>query len=80
MSFKTEHRKLQNGVLAKYTSFTSLEDMIQKSGFKLETQEDYDSIPEEEKNTFIASHSQFSSWQEMMETGSQEWIQRKLGL
>jgi hypothetical protein len=66
--------------LSKYTSFTSLEDMVQKSGFKVETQEDFESIPEKEWNTFIISHSQFSSWEEMMETGSQEWAQRKLGL
>ncbi|SRR6266516_2962879 len=66
--------------LTRYTDFMSFEDMAQKSGFKLETEEDLASIPQDKMDAFIATHTQFSSWEEMLFKGYEEWTQRELGL
>lgn len=65
--------------LAKYTQFDSLEGMFLASGFTVQTAEDFKRIPDDEWDSFIRSHTQFSDWREMLRAGSKEWAGRKLG-
>lgn len=60
--------------LTRYTNFTSVEDMIQQSGYKVETSEDFQRIPDSEWDDFIANNTQFSNWQEMLSLATQEWL------
>lgn len=65
--------------LTKYTEFASLEDMFQASGFAVKSQEDLEKIPEDKWDSFIVTHTRFSSWKNMLETAVTEWVARKLG-
>ena len=65
--------------LARHTEFASLEEMFLASGFTVETAEDFERIPDDEWDSFIRSHTQFSNWGEMLGAGSKEWAARKLG-
>lgn len=65
--------------LTKYTQFASLEDMFQASGFAVESQKDFEKIPDDEWDNFIKSRTRFSSWKEMLETAFEEWTDHKLG-
>ena len=65
--------------LTKNTQFDSLESMFQASGFLIESQEDFEKIPDDEWDSFIRSHSQFSNWGEMLGAASREWAGRRLG-
>jgi hypothetical protein len=64
--------------LSKHTSFSSLDDMFGKSGFTINSQEDFQNIQGEEWDKFISSNSNFKSWGEMFNTAGKEWISKQL--
>jgi hypothetical protein len=49
------------------------------SEFQLESNEDFDLIPEEELDEFVRSHTRFSNWREMLDKAGEEYVFRKLG-
>ena len=66
--------------LQRYTQFGSIDEMFAKSGFKVQTQDDFKAIPDDQWDTFISSHTQFKNWAEMKSKASAEWAKQKLGL
>lgn len=58
--------------ITKNTKFASLDDMFNSSGFVIESQEDFDKIPYDEWNNFIKNHTNFSSWEEILQTAYKE--------
>lgn len=71
---------LSPNFVAQHTRFADVDAMVQASGFKLETNDDLAAIPDAEMDAFIASVSDFATWQEMLEEGSKAWALRRLGL
>jgi hypothetical protein len=65
--------------MTKYTEFVTIEDMFGASEFQLESNEDFDLIPEEELDEFVRSHTRFSNWREMLDKAGEEYVFRKLG-
>ena len=66
--------------LTKYTEFGSLEEMGDASGHPLASHADVDTIPPGEWNTFVARHTQFSTWEQMLQIAAVEWAARQLEL
>lgn len=65
--------------LARFSDFESFADLVAKSGFTIESQEDFDRIPQDEWDTFIAQNTQFSSWQDMLQMAGMELLKGRLG-
>lgn len=70
---------LNPGFLAKHTRFLSADEMFEASGFKVETTEDFENIPDEEWNDFIERNTPFATWNDMLSAAAAEWAARKLG-
>lgn len=51
--------------LARCSKFSSIEEMFEASGFKIETTEDFKAIPDNEWEIFITENTIYSSWEEM---------------
>lgn len=66
------------GFMKRYSDFENIEELFDKSGFKVESEEDFEKIPDEEWDEFITGHTHFSNRQEMLNTATNEWIKRKL--
>ena len=66
--------------MRRHTNFETLDSMMSASGFKVETTEDFESIPDDKWNAFIAGATQFSDWQEMLNEAGKEWATKQLGL
>ena len=66
--------------MARFTDFTSFDDLLVKCGFKVDTVEDFVNIPDGEWNAYIASSTRFASWEEMQKKAFEEYAQRKLGI
>ena len=66
--------------ISKHTSFSSADEMFRASRFKIETQEDFTTIRDNDWDDYIRSVSSFDSWQSMLGAAGQEWAKRKLGL
>ena len=65
--------------MLKHTHFLSIEDMFEHGGFSVDSQEAFESIPQEQFDEFTATHTSFESWSEMLQTAAQEWAGRTLG-
>jgi hypothetical protein len=61
------------------TEFQSIVDMIEMSGFRVETADDFKAIPDDEWDAFVRSRTRFTSWEEMRATAGNEWMSRQLG-
>jgi len=62
------------------TSFTSFEELLTSGGYVVESQEDFEAIPEEQFDEHISAHTNFTSWEEMLSEASSEYISNKLDL
>ena len=69
--------------LRHHTRFQSLRDMQAKAeahDFRFATQEDIDNIPGPEWESFVRRHTDFRSFQEMLNSAGTEYAARELGL
>ena len=66
--------------MARHTEFSTLEELFEASGFTVETSEDFEAIPDEEWDAFIASVTEFPDWRTMQEKAAADWIARGIGL
>ena len=64
--------------LSEHTSFTSLEDMFDKSGFKVESADDFKAIPDQEWEDFIIGNTTFESWTEMQKAAAVTVISKRM--
>lgn len=62
------------------SSFDSLDDLIKGSGFPVESQADFEAIPDEEWHDFISKNTNFDSWQEMINSAGAIYARSKLDL
>lgn len=62
------------------TELPSIEAFMKESGFSIESDEDFSSIPEADWNDYIQERTRFSSWEEMKRVASEEWALRQLDL
>lgn len=66
--------------MQEYTDFSSIEQMFEASGFKVESQIDLEQLPEDEWNAFVANYTQFADWQEMRSAAAAAGMKGRLGL
>ncbi len=66
--------------MRKYTTFNSFNEMTKKSGFKLETEEDFERISDNELDLFIKNNSSFNSWEDMIQEAVNNHFAEQLGL
>ncbi len=66
--------------VSSHTKFANIEEMLEASGFKIESQDDFAAIPDKDKDKFIRSISAFSDWESMIGEAGSAWAVKKLGL
>ena len=66
--------------VSSHTKFANIEEMFEASGFKIESQDDFASIPDEDWDKFIRTISAFSDWESMLGEAGSAWAVKKLGL
>ncbi len=77
---KGSDKVLSSSFLSKYTYFSDLDEMIEASGFKVENQKDFETVPGDEWNEFIRSVSDFPSWESMIKEAGNEWMIKNLNI
>lgn len=65
--------------MRKNTRFSSVEEMFEKSGLEIESEED---IKKNEKawDEFIKTNTNYAGWEAMLKAATEEYIKKKLGL
>ena len=66
--------------MRKYTSFTSMGELLNAGGFKVESQEDFEAIPNAEFDRHIAANTKFKTWENMLDEATSQYVAKKLGL
>ena len=64
--------------MRRYTKVASFDGLLEASGLKVESQADFEAIPEVEWEKVIQSQTSFSSWRQMQEKAGEEYATRKL--
>lgn len=65
--------------MRKYTSFSSMDELLDVGGFKVESQEDFEAIPDAEFDKHIAASTRFNSWEDMLGEATSQYAAKKLG-
>lgn len=65
--------------IQKYTPYSSIDDLFRSGGFDAESQEAFEAIPESDLDNHISSTTKFKSWNDMLETATDQYISKTLG-
>lgn len=65
--------------MRKYTSFSTMDELLKAGGFHVESQKDFEAIPDAEFNKHIASTTKFKNWEEMLKEATSQYAVKKLG-
>lgn len=71
---------LTDTFVSKNTNHSSAQQLFDKSGFKIESAEDFSAIPDDEWDSYINGCSSFENWSEMLEAATGEYVSAKMGL
>ncbi|WP_324737985.1 hypothetical protein VOI46_09520 [Pseudoalteromonas sp. CuT4-3] len=69
---------MTNEFISRYSSYSSLDELVDASGFDVNTAEDFKAIPDDEWEAFIVGNTSFSSWKEMQHKSHEEFVHKKL--
>lgn len=64
--------------MVEHTRFSSFGEMLESGGFSVNSQEEFDAIPQDLLDRHVAASTDFDSWESMVESGAQEYFARKL--
>lgn len=64
--------------MRQYTSFDTIDDLFKIGGFDINSSDDLEAIPDDILDEHISKHTSFSSWEDMYDTASSEYVARKL--
>lgn len=71
---------LNESFVRKHTQYSSLSEMIEKSGFDVKSPEDFKAIPDDEWDKYIKSITSFADWKAMLGKATEIWAAKRLGL
>lgn len=60
------------------SQYSNLDELFNASGFKIESNEDFEAIPDEKWESFIQENTTYESWQEMQEAAGVEYARNML--
>lgn len=65
--------------MRKYTRSQTIDEFLQATGYKMESQADFDAIPETAMDSFVRARTRFKTWEEMLGKATEEYIARRMG-
>ena len=65
--------------LLQCSRFHSVNEMFEASGFKIESKEDFEAIPDAPWDEFIRTNTSFATWEAMQAEAGGAWVARQLG-
>lgn len=65
--------------MCEHTNFDSFDAFLTAGGFSVQTNEEFEAIPDSEMNSHVSSSTNFSDWEDMLSTAAAEYTASKLG-
>ena len=67
------------GFMRKHTKFSTFDELLDSSKFDVNSQEDFEAIPGDEFDMYIASVTDFEDWDSMLQSAGEDFLSGKLG-
>lgn len=64
--------------MRQHSHVPTFDALIKAGGFQVESSEDFAAIPDQEWEAVIRQHTDFGSWQEMLEKAGEEYAKQEL--
>ncbi|MFH5834586.1 hypothetical protein ACHAL6_00750 [Proteiniclasticum sp. C24MP] len=64
--------------MSRYTSFNSLEELLEYGGYHIESEEDFEAIPEDEFDKLISEKTKFQDWSTMLNAAVKNYSEEKI--
>jgi len=64
--------------MTKYTKFESINEMVNKSPFKVESEEDFKNIPDTGWDKYVRENTSFQSWGAMYSKATEEYLGKQV--
>lgn len=65
--------------MRKHTNFSTFDEFLNDGNFVVNSEEDFENIPDVDMDNHVRKSTKFSSWEEMLTTASEEYTLKKLG-
>lgn len=62
------------------SKFSSFSDFLEDGNYHVESQEDFEAIPDDEFDIHVRNKTKFKSWKDMFQTASNDYVKKELGL
>lgn len=66
--------------MRRHSRHSSIQELFDASGFKVETKEDLAAIPDTDWDRHIRSSTNFPNWESMKKTARTEWLKKRVGI
>jgi len=66
--------------MGKYTEFSSFDKFLEAGNFIVNSQEDFEAIPDDDMDSHVIKTTNFSSWEDMLGKATEIFTLSKLGL
>ena len=66
--------------MKKHSSFSSFDEFLDAGNFNVKSSEDFDAIPDDVLDRHVSAYTNFTDWDDMLGTATDEYVSRKLGL
>lgn len=63
--------------MRRYTKFRTFEKFLQGGRFGIESQRNFEALPEEQMDAWVRKSTKFSSWQEMLDIATDKYVMHK---
>jgi len=67
-------------LMRQHTDVASFDEFLEQSQWEVESEEDFEAIPEDEFDEYVNENTDFESWEDMYGTAGTEWMAREIGL
>jgi len=64
--------------MSKFTQFSSFNEMVNKSPFRVKTEEDFKNIPDKDWDAYVREKTSFNSWDEMLSKAGEQYFGKQI--
>lgn len=64
--------------MATHTDFATFEEFMEASPWTVESQADFEAVPEQEFDVYVAENTRFQNWEAMLGKAAEQWAARQL--
>lgn len=71
---------LTDRFMREHTRFSSFDQFLKAGGFVVNSKSDFEAIPDDVFDEYVSKSTNFRSWKDMLDTATQAYVDRRLGL